>query len=271
MPADQQAAAAVPADQQAAAAVPADQQAAAAVPADQQAAAAVPEQHKGNTAVPSLKPQFEQPAQASKVDTTLMPAMMLPYQPFSRNNSVRRDKKSILAQDQQDIQAWIQETARMLQQMHSMNAARRHADSEESLYNNSSMMLDECESGWQYRPAPPPPRQPKQPSLRSRPLPPRPPSPEMPSSLPGKARKAKAYGQQQLPTTGERDLPLVFMNKYKVYPDDDEEWPGSSPRRPRWYFLIFFIQLVLSFIFKPCLSNLMCFKLIQVFYFPISA
>ena len=239
---DQQAEAAVP-DQQAVAAVPnpqaeaavpnpqaesavPDQQAVAAVP-DQQAVAAVPDQHQQASQQP---PGLSKPLEPTRLGPPASsahqePPGMPPFFPLARNNSFRRKQHSTPVQDQDDYREWVQETARMLQMMQRMNAARKQSSDYDNL-GDSMLTLDEAgtgRSGWKYHPAPPRPRQPSiDPSRELPPIPRyRPPTPERSSSLPrnAKANKPKA-SQQQLPTTGERDLSSAFMSKYNLWPED---------------------------------------------------
>ena len=148
---------------------------------------------------------------------------MPPFFPLARNNSFRRKQQTTPAQDQDDYREWVQETARMLQLMTKMNAARKQSSDYDNL-GDSMLTLDEAGTGWKFRPAPPRPRQP---SFDTRELPPlprhRPPTPERTSSVPRKAKASKAKGgQQQLPPFGENDLSSAFRTKYNLWPEDYE-------------------------------------------------
>ena len=210
---EQKAAAAAVLEQKAAEAAVLEQKAAAAAVLEQKAAAAaVLAQHQAAMAAALAQHQAAMAAVPSQHQAAVaaVPAQQRDLAP--NVNVPALQKKSTAAQDKEDIQAFIQETARMLQQIHALNSKKR-TDSENSLYENPGTMtpLEEVKTGWEYHPFP------RQPSIRSKQLPPRPPTPER-SSSPRKRAKAS----RQLSTTGERDLSAAFMNKYKVWPDYDE-------------------------------------------------
>ena len=152
--------------------------------------------------------------QKEKAVEDSMPPMML-----MRTNSFRREKDagSFGATQDQDLKAWMTETARMLHHIQLMTAQKRASNN--SLYSTPGSVMGDGDqaTGWHYRPAVPSHFH-RQPSFRSRELPPIPPAPARVSSLP---RKAKA--PKQLTTTGERDMPLGFIGKYQLgtYQDED--------------------------------------------------
>ena len=159
---------------------------------------------------PATQPAFDPVEMAD-----FMPPTMLPYFPLMRNNSFRREKDagSSGATQDQDIKAWISETARMLLHIQLMTGQKR--ESNNSLYSTPGSVMGDGDqaTGWHYRPSVPLHLH-RQPSFRSRELPPLPPAPTRVASLPRKAVKAS----KQLPTTGERDLPLGFIEKYQIGP-----------------------------------------------------
>ena len=120
--------------------------------------------------VPALDPCMMIPAPDSSVmvpipgpQLTSVSVTMPPqhYQTLPRNNSFRRNK------DDQQIQSWMNETAKLLAKIQNLNAASRRdslpaAASHDSLYENThednSLSFGFTDgTGWQYRPAPPRP------------------------------------------------------------------------------------------------------------------
>ena len=162
---------------------------------------------------PTTQPAFEAVERAVE---DLMPPTMLPYFPLKRNNSFR----SSGATQDQDLKAWISETARMLHQIQLMTAQKRASNN--SLYSTPGSVMGDGDqaTGWHYRPGVPQHLH-RQPSFRSRELPPIPPAPARVSSLPRKVVKASKQKTRLEHETGERDLPLSFIEKYQMGPYDD--------------------------------------------------
>ena len=126
------------------------------------------------------------------------------YQTLSRNNSFRR------ANDDQQLQSWMNQTAQLLAKIQALSASRKEvlpqAASHDSLYENpagdASLTFGLSEAtGWHYKGAPPRSGNPL--------LPPLPPPPVRTSSLrlKGVAKtlaiaNQKKKGEQQMPTSG---------------------------------------------------------------------
>ena len=136
---------------------------------DSAAGAAAPDPPPGlPMIVPATHPSMMIPApelsvvvpvpQLTSVSLTMPPQH---YQSLPRNNSFRR------AKDDQQLQSWMNETAKLLAKIQNLNASRRESSpagaSHDSLYENAhednSLTFGFSDStGWQYRPAPPRPK-----------------------------------------------------------------------------------------------------------------
>ena len=158
--------------------------------------------------IPAPEPSMMMPAPDSSVmvqvpgpQLTSVSVTMPSQRTLSRNNSFRR------ANDDQQLQSWMTETAQLLAKIQALNARREvlpPAASHDSLYENTegdaslTFGLSEA-TGWHYKSPPPRPGNPS--------LPPLPPPPVRTSSLRLKGvdktlANQKKKGEQQMPTSG---------------------------------------------------------------------